>query len=61
MAALDAGATSVRFTGPPETRGRLEDIAAQGGARITDSPLPEPDLHGVPDAEGYCRDLLRDT
>ena len=59
LAALRTGFRRVRFTGRPDTRARLADIAAALGAEIEGDALVEAlDLLDRRDAEAACRAWL---
>jgi len=59
LGALRAGFKLVRFSGPEETRQRLDDIAGQMGAAVEgEMPFDGLDLLETRDALGACRAFL---
>jgi len=58
LAALRAGCKRVIFTGAPETRAKLADIAAASGRAIEDGAGRALDLLTQRDAEAACRAFL---
>jgi hypothetical protein len=61
LAALRAGCRRVIFTGPPETRAKLKDIAAATGAALDDGAGRALDLLPQRDAESACRAFINET
>ncbi len=55
MSALRAGWKTLAFSGEPDVRRKIADMAAQRGARLVDRPVEALDLLDEPDPDAACR------
>jgi len=58
LAALRAGVETIRFSGNASASGKIREIAAMYGSRVTRKPTQILDIRGAPNAEAALRKWL---